>query len=89
MKSLHLIVTGNVEQGYFLAWVYDHAVVLGLNGWVRRIETGRAELLAQGNDGGLEKLKVVLKQGGPATGILDVKAAWIDYDTVYDGFEMR
>ncbi|MFV0420715.1 acylphosphatase [Oleidesulfovibrio sp.] len=89
MKSLHCVVTGNVDSGSFLAWVHDQAAALSLTGWVRKLETGKVEVLAQGDEEGANKLRTLLKQGSALSGILEMKADWIDYEKSYDRFEMR
>lgn len=89
MKSLHCVVTGKVDSGNFLAWVHDQAAALSLTGWVRKLETGKVEVLAQGEEESANKLRSLLKQGSTFSGILEMKADWIDYEKTYERFEMR
>lgn len=87
--SLHATVSGKVQGVYFRAWVFDQAKSLGLTGWVRNLEDGKVEVLAQGAQEALDALKERLPQGSPLSRVDSVKAERIQYDKTYDAFAIR
>ena len=87
--SLHATVSGKVQGVYFRAWVYDQATSLGLSGWVRNLEDGKVEILAQGTPESLAALKERLPAGSQLAQVDKVTAEMIDYDKAYDGFTIR
>ncbi|MGD9609611.1 MAG: acylphosphatase [Desulfovibrionaceae bacterium] len=87
--SLHATVTGTVQGVYFRAWVFDQAQSLGLTGWVRNLQDGKVEILAQGAPEGLDALKERLYQGSPLSRVQSVKAESIEYEKHYPEFQIR
>lgn len=87
--SLHAIVSGKVQGVYFRAWVFDQAQSLGLTGWVRNLQDGKVEILAQGAPDGLAALKERLPQGAPLSRVESVKADMTDYEKQYAEFSIR
>lgn len=89
MKSLQCIVSGKVQGVYYRSWTFDQAESLGLRGWVRNLDDGKAEVLIQGDEAAAEEMKKRLRQGPPLSRVENVQAKWIDYDKTYDRFEIR
>lgn len=87
--SLHATVTGKVQGVYFRAWVFDQAKSLGLTGWVRNLQDGKVEILAQGDAEGLKAFKERLPQGSPLSLVESVTAEMTDYDKKYAEFSIR
>ncbi len=88
-KSLHCLVSGKVQGVNFRAWTKDQADNLGIKGWVRNLHDGRVEILAQGNEEDLNKLKGRIAQGSTFSRVEDVQCKWVDYEKEYDRFELR
>jgi acylphosphatase len=89
IKSLHCIVSGKVQGVNFRANTQSYASRLGLSGWVRNLEHGKVEVLAQGPDDKLEELKKFLLRGPALSLVENVTSEIIDYDKAYKGFEIR
>ena len=89
MNSLHCVVTGQVQGVCFRSWVFDQAQSLGLTGWVRNLDDGKVEILAQGDEASAEEFKKRLRRGSQLSRVEDVKGTWIDYEKTYSGFEIR
>jgi len=88
-RTLHCVVSGRVQGVFFRASVLDQAQALGLTGWVRNLPGGRLEVLAQGDDGALEELAGLLRQGPPLARVEDVEAEWTDQDRAFSNFQIK
>jgi len=89
MKSLHCLVSGKVQGVNFRAWVKDQAEAFGLKGWVRNLNDGRVEVLAQGDETSLNAMRGKLAQGSTFSRVENVECNWMDYDKQYSAFELR
>lgn len=89
MQSLHMIVSGKLQNTYAQGWIHEQAQELALKGWTRFIEDGKLEVLLQGNEENAKELSKRLKEKAPIPEIQGVKEEWIDYDKEYSEFEMR
>jgi len=87
--SLHATVSGKVQGVYFRAWVFDQAQSLGLTGWVRNLQDGKVEILAQGAPEALDAFKERLSQGSPLSRVDTFKTELIEYDKAYPEFQIR
>ncbi|MFP4049950.1 MAG: acylphosphatase [Desulfovermiculus sp.] len=88
-KSLHCLVSGKVQGVNFRTWVKGQAEQLGVKGWVRNLDDGRVEVLAQGSEDALQDLKGRLATGSTMSRVDNVETKWIDYDKQHTGFELR
>lgn len=73
---LHAYVSGRVQGVGFRFFVLDAAQELGLTGWVRNLNDGRVEVLAEGPRPDLERLLRLLHQGPPASWVTGIDATW-------------
>ncbi|MBN2140246.1 MAG: acylphosphatase [Desulfovibrionaceae bacterium] len=89
MRSLHCVITGKVQGVFFRAWIQDQAANMGVNGWVRNLDQDKVEILAQGDEAALDSFRERVRQGSPLSRVDDFKSDWMDYDKIYDQFEMR
>ncbi|MFH1786689.1 MAG: acylphosphatase [archaeon] len=64
--QLHIIVEGRVQGVFFRHNAKIQADTLGLAGWVRNLEDGRIEIVAQGQKKKLESLLEWASKGPPA-----------------------
>lgn len=63
MKRVHVTITGKVQGVYFRAFVKEAAKELGLKGYVRNIDEGALEFVAEGHELKLKRLVDVCKLG--------------------------
>ncbi len=89
MKSYTCIVEGKVTGGNFQSWVLDAAQLLGLKGWVRNIENGKAEILLQGDAQAYATFRERLNAEAPVPDLKNITCTVIDYDKVHEHFEVR
>lgn len=60
----------------FRAATADQARRLGLSGWVRNRHDGTVELLAEGEQAGIQRLVDWCHQGPPAAQVTQVETSW-------------
>ncbi len=89
VKSLHCLISGRVQGVNFRSWTKNQADNLGLKGWVRNLDDGRVEVLAQGKEDDLQTLKGRLTQGSTFSRVENVECQWLDYEKEHTKFELR
>jgi acylphosphatase len=89
MKArVHVFVQGRVQGVFFRDHTRRWAVSLGLQGWVRNLQDGRVEVLAEGDKGSLEDLVGRLKEGPPAAMVEDIAVKWEDFRGEFEDFRI-
>lgn len=63
IKKVRLIISGRVQGVGFRFWVNGKVKELGLNGWVRNLETGQVEVVLEGEESLVKKMVKECKQG--------------------------
>lgn len=63
IKKVRLIISGRVQGVGFRFWVKGKVKELGLNGWVRNLETGQVEVVLEGEESLVKKMVCKCKQG--------------------------
>lgn len=66
-----VIVTGRVQGVFFRESTRKKAEELGLSGWVRNLEDGRVEWVAEGSLASVESLIRWCRRGGPLLARVD------------------
>jgi acylphosphatase len=74
-KRVHIIVSGIVQGVFFRANTLQEANQLGIYGWVRNLNDGRVEIMAEGESSLIEKMVSWCKVGPPGAQInrIDIK----------------
>jgi acylphosphatase len=72
-KAYRFIVQGTVQGIFFRQFVKGHAEDLKLMGFVRNLDDGTVEVVAEGEDDNLKRLLGFLKKGPAHAQIRDVK----------------
>jgi acylphosphatase len=72
-KAGRFLVQGTVQGIFFRQFVKEHADDLKLFGFVRNLETGEVEVIAEGEAENLDRLLGFLKKGPKHAQIRDVK----------------
>jgi len=63
MRALHILISGRVQGVGFRWFVEQQAVDLGVSGYVRNLPDGRVEVLAQADEGAMERFCGALRRG--------------------------
>ena len=88
-ESLHATVTGRVQGVNFRHYTRQRAQQLGLTGWVRNVEDGTVETLAEGPRPALEQFLDFLQHGPPSAHVEGVRMEWGTASGHYRAFEIR
>lgn len=81
------VVHGRVQGVYFRAFVRDHAIALGLAGYVKNTSGGRSvEVHAEGEKNKLEELLNYLRTGPSRARVDRVDVKWSDFKGRFQGF---
>jgi acylphosphatase len=89
VKSLHCLISGKVQGVNFRSWTKNQAENLRIKGWVRNLDDGKVEVIAQGKEEDLETLKGRLAHGSSLSRVENCQCQWLDYDKEYSSFELR
>jgi acylphosphatase len=73
-KAARFVVQGTVQGIFFRQFVKEHADGLKLRGFVRNLESGEVEVVAEGEADGLKRLAGFLKTGPEHAQIRNVVA---------------
>jgi acylphosphatase len=86
---VHLVVSGRVQGVAFRACAADEGRRLGLRGWVRNLDDGRVEAVAEGPRAELEALVTWCRRGPPAARVDALAVTWGEAAGALPPFEIR
>ena len=89
MKTNCYIITGRVQGVGFRYFVWQHAEILGLNGWVRNRTDGSVEALVRATESQHEQIRRHLGEGPRGSRVESVHATELDCADLSAGFEIR
>ena len=87
-KRIHLFIKGRVQGVFFRAWTREQAVKLGLIGWVKNLDDGRVEIMAEGQQLKLEEFIKLLNNGPKLASVQHLDAVWEKAEGGLVGFEI-
>jgi len=70
MKTIRLIIIGDVQGVGYRGWMKREALRKNVMGWVKNREDGTVEALLQGDDKNVDEL-VAIARRGPLTSLVD------------------
>ena len=85
----HIIVSGMVQGVGFRYFVYDRAVRLSLNGYVKNLYNGDVEIEVEGERSLIEELLKEVKIGPRAAHVTDVKIEWKKAEEHFHEFHIQ
>jgi acylphosphatase len=89
LARAHLLVAGVVQGVGYRAAVQDQARTLGLAGWVRNLDDGRVEALAEGPRKKIELLVEWCWRGPVFARVTDVLVTWDSVEGNLRGFVVK
>jgi acylphosphatase len=76
------VLIGRVQGVGFRWYVLNHALSLGVRGWVRNTPDGDVEIVALASPATIEKLDELLARGPPGARVLEVLRTDIQHEVV-------
>ncbi|MEK6973532.1 MAG: acylphosphatase [archaeon] len=89
IKRVHIIVSGRVQGVFFRAFAKQAADSLGLKGFVRNLQNGSVEAIAQGAEEKLNEFLKQLKKGPQASMVDSVTFEFENADKEFKDFAIR
>jgi acylphosphatase len=85
----HLFVSGVVQGVSFRASTQDQARRRGIVGWVKNLDDGRVEAVAQGSKDRMRELVAWCRKGPPAAKVEKLDVTWEEVGDEFRDFEVR
>lgn len=89
MKQFHIIVSGKVQGVYFRDNTLKKATSLGLKGYVKNLEDGTVEAIAQGSQEKLDKLIDFFQTSPGSSDVVSINIKNTDPIKRYDDFKVK
>ena len=86
--EFHAIVSGRVQMVMLRDFTCRKARKVGVNGFVRNVEAGTVEVVAQGAKENLERLIAFLHKGPMLSHVENVTIQWRTPQKIFDSFEL-
>jgi acylphosphatase len=83
-----ILITGLVQGVFFRREITDLARRLGISGWVKNLQDGRVEALAEGDKGRLDELIRFCHVGPRGAVVRKVDVEWSEYSGEFRGFKI-
>ncbi len=92
METYHFIITGKVQGVFYRKTIQQMGSLGHIRGYVRNLQNGNVEVVADLYEDQLDEFTMVLKNGSPSSAVKDVTYTIVELDEddlLYDGFEIR
>lgn len=89
VSRVHLYVSGRVQGVFFRQSTKQEADRLGLAGWVRNLDDGRVEAMAQGPREALDAFVAWCRKGPTHAKVTDVAIEWSEASEELVAFTVR
>lgn len=89
MTRGHFIVSGRVQGVCFRMYANQEASSLGLSGWVRNLDTGDVEVVAEGEDEAVTALLSWCREGPSHANVTNVSSEYSEATGEFSPFEIR
>lgn len=86
---IHAFVSGRVQGVFYRKNTEEQARSLGLTGWVRNLDDGRVEVLAEGSKDKLERLLEWCHKGPAKARVDSVDHVWEDAKDEFTAFSVK
>lgn len=89
LQRVELQVIGSVQGVFFRMGVKEVADWLRVTGWVRNEPDGSVKIIAEGEEGDLQKLIVWCRKGTDGARVDDMSAIWQEARGEFNNFEIQ
>jgi len=88
MKRVHILISGMVQGVGFRYYAIAHARKLKVKGFVKNLDDGRVEVVAEGDSRMLEELEKLLRKGPYGSNVGGVKIFTEQYKNEFNDFDV-
>ena len=88
-KRIHIFVTGRVQGVFFRQSTRVMAIKNHVNGWVRNLDDGRVEIVAEGETQNINNLVDWCKTGPANSRVDDFQSLEENFTDEFENFEVR
>lgn len=89
MQRLHAIASGRVQGVGYRNFVWKYAQKTPVCGYVKNLQNGTVEVIAEGNDDDLQALLRTMRKGPMLARVDDVSQQYSPATGEFDGFSVR
>ncbi len=72
---LHIYFSGRVQRVGYRSYVRRKALSIGVLGWVRNLNDGRVEVMAEGDEDSVYELLEACRKGPPSSRVTSIKVS--------------
>jgi len=87
--QIHIRVFGDVQGVFFRSGTQSEAQKLGLKGWVRNVDDGSVEIMAEGERPQLGLFLEWCSRGPEGASVSDVQYEWLEGAGTFHDFRIR
>ena len=88
-KRIHIFIVGRVQGVFFRQSTRVMAIKNNINGWVRNLDDGRVEIVAEGEQQNIDNLTNWCKTGPANSRVDEFKLIEEIYADEFENFEVR
>ena len=88
-KKVHIFITGRVQGVFFRQSTRVMAIKNNVNGWVRNLDDGRVEIVAEGEKQNIDNLETWCKTGPANSRVDEFELVDEDFTGEFENFEVR
>ena len=88
-KRIHIFITGRVQGVFFRQSTRVMAIKNNVNGWVRNLDDGRVEIVAEGETQNIDNLIIWCKTGPANSRVDEFELSEENFTSEFENFEVR
>jgi acylphosphatase len=89
MKRIHIIIEGRVQGVGFRYYIFENLKNLPVTGFVRNLDNGDVEIIAEAEEELLEKIVNIAKQGPAMSKVINTSIRYSQATGEFNSFEIR
>ena len=88
-KRIHIFITGRVQGVFFRQSTRVMAIKNNVTGWIRNLDDGRVEIVAEGETQNIDNLVTWCKTGPANSRVDEFELSEENYTGEFENFEVR
>lgn len=88
-QRVHIWVKGRVQGVGFRSYVEDHALQMGVRGWVRNFGDDTVETVAEGTKSAIDAFVQMVKKGPPVSRVDEARVEFEEPIGILEGFTVK